>query len=101
MPGPGLVSGPPSLLSAPAAPDPDANGNGILDGWEIEKFGNAGPGANSSTADPDSPRAASCACACGRWSDRWRGNQPAPVGGRWPLHHTKSPRSLDSYAPSP
>ena len=41
------------LVLAYTAPDPDANGNGILDGWEIEKFGNAGPGANSATADPD------------------------------------------------
>jgi hypothetical protein len=31
----------------------DANGNGILDGWEIGKFGNADPGANPAGADPD------------------------------------------------
>ena len=33
--------------------NPDANGNGILDPWEIEKFGSANPGANPPGADPD------------------------------------------------
>jgi hypothetical protein len=32
---------------------PDANGNGILDAWEIEKFGNADPGANLPGDDAD------------------------------------------------
>jgi hypothetical protein len=33
--------------------NPDTNGNGILDVWEIGKFGNADPGANPAAADPD------------------------------------------------
>ena len=33
--------------------NPDANHNGFLDTWEIEKFGNADPGANPSDGDPD------------------------------------------------
>jgi hypothetical protein len=32
---------------------PDANGNGMLDAWEIEKFGNANPGANLPGDDAD------------------------------------------------
>ena len=35
------------------AVNPDANGNGILDVWEIANFGNANPGSNSPDADPD------------------------------------------------
>jgi autotransporter-associated beta strand protein len=31
----------------------DANGNGILDSWETAMFGNADPGSNAATADPD------------------------------------------------
>ncbi|HEX7260751.1 MAG TPA: autotransporter-associated beta strand repeat-containing protein, partial [Luteolibacter sp.] len=31
----------------------DTNSNGILDAWEIARFGNANSGANSSNADPD------------------------------------------------
>ena len=29
--------------------NPDANGNGILDAWEITHFGNANPGSNAAT----------------------------------------------------
>jgi hypothetical protein len=36
-----------------ANPNPDANDNGILDIWEIAKFGNADPGSNPPDADPD------------------------------------------------
>jgi hypothetical protein len=31
----------------------DANGNGILDDWELAHFGNADPGANAADDDPD------------------------------------------------
>ncbi len=34
-------------------PLPDANGNGILDTWEITHFGNANPGSNAANADAD------------------------------------------------
>ena len=33
--------------------NPDANGNGILDTWEIIYFGNADPGGNNAADDPD------------------------------------------------
>jgi len=36
-----------------AAANPDANGNGILDAWEIANFGNANAGSNPATEDPD------------------------------------------------
>ena len=35
------------------AANPDANGNGILDTWEIAHFGNAAPGSNAPDADAD------------------------------------------------
>ena len=38
---------------AVVAANPDANGNGILDEWEIARFGNADPGANPPDADAD------------------------------------------------
>ncbi len=40
-------------ITVAAASNPDANGNGILDTWEIAKFGNADPGSNPPDADPD------------------------------------------------
>ena len=33
--------------------NPDANGNGILDSWEIANFGNANPGSNPAAGDAD------------------------------------------------
>ncbi|MCU0779605.1 MAG: Ig domain-containing protein, partial [Akkermansiaceae bacterium] len=33
--------------------NPDANGNGILDVWEIARFGNADPGSNPADGDPE------------------------------------------------
>jgi hypothetical protein len=35
------------------APNPDTNGNGILDTWEIAYFGNADPGKNAAADDAD------------------------------------------------
>jgi autotransporter-associated beta strand protein len=42
-----------NLVLAYTAFNPDANGNGILDTWEIEKFGHANQGANPPDGDPE------------------------------------------------
>ena len=47
------VTGSVAVTVTVIAPNPDANGNGILDSWETTHFGTADPGSNSATADPD------------------------------------------------
>lgn len=39
-----------------AQTNPDFNGNGILDTWEMAKFGNTNAGANLANSDPDGDR---------------------------------------------
>lgn len=41
------------VLAYTALTIPDANGNGISDVWETDKFGNADPGENPADGDPD------------------------------------------------
>jgi autotransporter-associated beta strand protein len=41
------------VLAYTAQVNPDTNSNGILDSWEIQKFGNANPGANLPNDDAD------------------------------------------------
>ncbi|MEO5714630.1 MAG: autotransporter-associated beta strand repeat-containing protein [Luteolibacter sp.] len=42
-----------AIQVAPTAITPDGNGNGILDAWEIQYFGDAAPGAHPANDDPD------------------------------------------------
>jgi autotransporter-associated beta strand protein len=42
-----------NLMLAYTAANPDANSNGILDTWEVARFGNANPGSNLPGDDPD------------------------------------------------